>query len=84
MLFAQTLGMTLDDLVLVEGLYLAEVDEVMAWLRTLPDDVREIMVFGQPMRARADRERAHLRNCLPSLRCGQMGRVGLQGQIALL
>ena len=46
MLFAQTLGMTLDDLVLVEGLYLAEVDEVMAWLRTLPDDVREIMVFG--------------------------------------
>jgi phosphohistidine phosphatase len=46
MLFAQTLGMALDDLVLVEGLYLAEVDEVMAWLRSLPDDVREIMVFG--------------------------------------
>lgn len=45
-LFAQTLGMALDDLVLVDSLYLAEVDEVMLWLRALPDDLREIMVFG--------------------------------------
>jgi phosphohistidine phosphatase len=46
MLFAQTLGMALDDLVLVDRLYLAEADEVMAWLRTLPNEDQDIMVFG--------------------------------------
>jgi phosphohistidine phosphatase len=46
MLFAQTLGMALDDLVVVDRLYLAEADEVMAWLRTLPNEDQDIMVFG--------------------------------------
>lgn len=46
LLFGQTLEMALDDLVLVDSLYLAEVDEVFAWLRTLPDTDQTIMVFG--------------------------------------